>query len=149
MFDSFVLRATFWSMTKKRTKKAKVRSGLPPTAEPATAVSPAVITFPPVSTTDELGRQIVMPAPEQLLMEAEGEANYRNLASYSAVIGTLRGKGFSYREIAEWLSERGVPVDHNAVYRIYTNSLPADIAQRETENAAQEEHDRDRLDGVL
>ena len=54
---------------------------------------------------------------------ARSLGNYRDLRSYCAVIGTLRRKGFSYRDIAEWLSVRGVDADHNAVYRVYTNSL--------------------------
>lgn len=54
----------------------------------------------------------------------------------------LREKGFSYREIADWLSDRGVEVDHNAVYRIYTNWLSdhdADLEDRQVAEGAQEE----------
>jgi hypothetical protein len=63
------------------------------------------------------------PDPRALFEEAEQEPNYRALCEYTPVISKLREKGFSFREIAEWLSERGVDVDHNAVYRIYTNRL--------------------------
>jgi hypothetical protein len=73
------------------------------------------------------------PPPEVLLEEAEQEPNYRDLRSYCQVIRTLRGKGFSYRDIAEWLSERGVDADHNAVYRVYTNSLSDSEARMEDE----------------
>lgn len=89
------------------------------------------------------------PSPDELFREAEEEPNYRNLSAYSATIGMLRTKGFSYREIAEWFSERGVSVDHNTVYRTYTNSLPGDLAQREEQDTALEEYERDRLDGVV
>jgi hypothetical protein len=43
-----------------------------------------------------------------------------------------------YREIADWFSERGVDVDHNAVYRVYTNSLSDHDAQLEGLREAQE-----------
>ena len=80
-----------------------------------------------------------MPPPEALLEEAEREPNFRDLSAYCPVIATLRGKGFSYREIAEWLSERGVDVDHNAVYRVYLNSLSkyeAAIEEKEIDDYA-------------
>ena len=64
-----------------------------------------------------------MPPPELLFRQAEQEPDFRALSAYADSIGMLRDKGFSYREIAHWLSERGVDVDHNAVYRVYTNSL--------------------------
>jgi len=88
-----------------------------------------------------------MPPPEELLREAEQELNYRALAEYTDVIRTLRNKGFSYRDIAGWLSERGVETDHNAVYRVYTNRLSDEEgnfeAQRE-EREAEEEAMRNR-----
>lgn len=80
-------------------------------------------------------------------MEAEQELNSWDLSQYSEVIGTLRRKRFSYREIAEWLSERGIPVDHNAVYRVYTNSLSvyeAATEEQEVDREAQEEAYRNR-----
>ena len=60
------------------------------------------------------------PRPETLLDMAEAEADKTLLGDYIDTIRVLRqDKGFSYREIAEWLSENGVPTDHNAVYREY------------------------------
>jgi len=88
-----------------------------------------------------------MPPPEELLREAEQEPNYRDLSHYASVIGTLRDKAFSYRDIAEWLSERGVEVDHNAVYRVYTNSLSdyeAALESERIESEAREEALRNR-----
>src|ERR1700704_3175709 len=113
----------FWQMGKKRIKKSKVMPGEAAQVETPTASSPAIASYPPVVTTGVFGREIVMPPPEHLLMEAEDEPNYRDLSHYASVIRTLRDKGFSYRDIAEWLSKRGVDVDHNAVYRVYTNSV--------------------------
>ncbi len=101
-----------------------------------------------VPTAHVIGLSAVgVPSPERLQLEAEGEPNYRDLSSYASVIGTLRGKGFSYREIAEWLSERGLEVDHNAVYRVYTNSLSDYDAHLESQRAdedAQAEAERNR-----
>ncbi len=64
-----------------------------------------------------------MPPPEALFHEAEQEPDFRTLSAYVDSIRMLRSKGFSYRDIADWLSERGIDADHNAVYRVYTNSL--------------------------
>ena len=91
--------------------------------------------------------QLEMPPPDALLREAEEEPNYRDLSEYCPVIATLRGKGFSYREIAEWLSERGVELDHNAVYRLYTRNMPDHEAKMEDQEAdleAQLEGQRNR-----
>ena len=79
--------------------------------------------------------QLEMPPPDALLRQAEEEPNYRDLSEYCPVIATLRGKGFSYREIAEWLSERGVELDHNAVYRLYTRNLSDHEAKMEDQEA--------------
>ena len=86
---------------------------------------------------------VAVPPPADVLLQwAEQEPDYRTLAAYADSIGVLRDKGFSYREIADWFSERGVAADHNAVYRVYTNSL-SDLdahleAEREKEDALQE-----------
>jgi transposase-like protein len=96
-------------------------------------------------TQDPFADRIAMPPPEELFREAEEEPNYRDLSHYADTIRILRDKGFSYRDIAEWMSERGVPVDHNAVYRVFTNSLSDYDAHLESERVdqeAQEEGDR-------
>ncbi|MEY3481423.1 MAG: hypothetical protein RIQ71_2198 [Verrucomicrobiota bacterium] len=63
------------------------------------------------------------PEPNDLLSEAHMEIGHSDLKSYATVIATLRKKGFSFREIAEWLNARSVPTNHNAVYRIFTTCL--------------------------
>jgi len=73
----------------------------------------------------------MLPPPEALLREAEQEPDYRTLDEYSDTIETLREKGFSYREISEWLKERGVDADHNAVYRIYTKFMTEETLREE------------------
>ena len=83
------------------------------------------------------------PAPEILEREAEAEPNRRFLRDYFGVIRTLREKGFSFREVAEWLNERGVVADHNAVYRVFTNNMRPEDA--EDEDRREQE---DALDGA-
>jgi hypothetical protein len=75
----------------------------------------------------------IRPFPNDLLDEAEAEPDHRTLAEYHAVIAKLRGKGFSFREIAEWLSKRNVDADHNAVYRVYTKYMSMDEAELEAD----------------
>jgi hypothetical protein len=59
--------------------------------------------------------------PEQLRVEAEKEPRRRGLEDYLEAIRVLKeGKGFSFREIAAWLQQRGLNVDHNAVWRAYS-----------------------------
>jgi hypothetical protein len=126
-------------MTKKLSKKSSkipAKKSLPKIASaPASATPAEVISVPPPTA-------ISMPPPEALFREAEQEPDFRTLSAYVESIRTLRDKGFSYREIAHWLSERGVGVDHNAVYRVYTNSLSDYDAHledlREAEEAQEE-----------
>jgi hypothetical protein len=103
-------------LSKKRSK-IRAKKSLPKIASvPASATPPEVISSPPRTATS-------MPPPEFLFREAEQEPDFRTLSAYVDSIGMLRDKGFSYRDIAHWLSEYGIDVDHNAVYRVYTNSL--------------------------
>ena len=82
------------------------------------------------------------PTPEGLLVEAEHEIDKKVLDGYGPVIKTLRDqKNFSYREIAEWLTERGIPSDHNSVYRAYMKSLSREARANEL---AREEFEADR-----
>lgn len=72
------------------------------------------------------------PDPCDLLLEAEKETAQSDLKKYTATIATLRKKGFSFRQIAEWLDQRGIPADHNGVYRVYTKHVhPAQVAEIE------------------
>lgn len=106
----------------------------------APAISETVSESPGILKYGAHGEMEVWPHPEDLLHQAQQEPNYRDLADYSHVIRELRDKGFSFREISEWLKERGVTADHNAVYRIYTNSL----TDREAMEEAQREEDENR-----
>jgi hypothetical protein len=119
----------------KPAKRSLPRTQSLPAPSPASAVTEVRVV------------QLEMPPPDALLRQAEEEPNYRDLSEYCPVIATLRGKGFSYREIAEWLSERGVELDHNAVYRLYTRNMSDHEAKMEDQEAdveAQLEGQRNR-----
>ncbi len=72
------------------------------------------------------------------------------LRDYIETIRTLRqDKRFSFREVAEWLSEHGVPPDHNAVYREYRNwSGDPEGYEQEREREEIELDDEGRHDGT-
>jgi hypothetical protein len=105
-------------------RKPKAKKSAPPVDAPKVETSPN----PPDGVLIDAGNGElqVWPDPVSLLHEAEQETNYFNLVDYRPVIVTLRQKGFSFREISEWLSGRGIEVDHNAVYRIYEKYMSED-----------------------
>jgi hypothetical protein len=119
-------------MNKKRSNKG---SKISSKKTPLKSVSPTAS----VSSTEAV--TLSMPPPEEVFREAEQEPDFRTLSAYVDSIQTLRDKGFSYREIAKWLSERGVEADHNAVYRVFTNSLSDYEAHLESEREAEEARD--------
>jgi hypothetical protein len=118
--------------SKKRSKIPAKKSLSKIASAPASATPAEVISLPPRTPTS-------MPPPEFLFREAEQEPDFRTLSAYVDSIRMLRGKGFSYRDIADWFSERGVDVDHNAVYRVYTNSLSDYDAHLEDLREAEED----------
>ena len=64
-----------------------------------------------------------LPDPNVLLEEALAEDDKHYLRPYGAIIRALREKKFSYRQIADWLNERGLDVDHNSIYREHTKHM--------------------------
>jgi hypothetical protein len=81
--------------------------------------------------------------PQQLCAEAEKEPSRRGLEEYSDVIRVLKeDKGFSYREIAAWLQQRGLKVDHNAVWRAYSKTMPGGIGALPSERIERNEQSR-------
>jgi hypothetical protein len=61
--------------------------------------------------------------PHQVLAEAVQEPRRRKLADYQDAIRVLKEeKEFSFRDIAAWLQQRGLKVDHNAVWRAYSKA---------------------------
>ena len=107
LLDMIVL----WSMlakhmTNKRLKKTK--SAQPQAEGQGAAVT---TTIPDASALAEAAKQ------EKRVIAAR---------DYARVIDILRDeKRFSFQKIADWLNERGVPLDNNEVYRVYTANIPA------------------------
>lgn len=84
--------------------------------------------------------------PEIARQEAEEELDRNFLKQYIETMHVLREKGFSYREIAEWLTERGILIDHNAVYRAYrswaeTRGMSEQDAKEDDYRSSQEEEE--------
>lgn len=109
---------------KKRGKKAPA-TGKRTSAEISTAPVVKVVessgTVPPDFALEE-AKAVVSAGPippDIALQEAREELDLNFLRHYLDTMHVLREKGFSYREIAAWLTERGVEVDHNEVYRLY------------------------------
>ena len=67
---------------------------------------------------------IVLMNPSQMLKQAKAAPEKRGLDAYLETIWELRRKGNSYREIAEFLNERGLATDHTAVYRLMMVNNP-------------------------
>lgn len=69
--------------------------------------------------------------PQQVLAEAVQEPRRRGLADYQEAIRVLKEeKEFSFRDIAVWLQQRGLKVDHNAVWRAYSKTAPEGSGRR-------------------
>ena len=114
---------------------------LKPTAEPAPLNKvPEMTPLPGIITDGPDGRLTLRPFPDDLLEEAEQEADHIDLAEYWRVIAKLREKGLTFREIADWLTERNVDADHNAVYRVYTKHLTSEQIAVEADREKREEN---------
>lgn len=121
----------------RKRSKIPAKKSVPKIAPaPASATSAEVVSSPAGAP--------IMPDPEILFRQAEQEPDFQTLSAYVDSIQMLRDKGFSYRDIAHWLSERGVEVDHNAVYRVYTNSLSDNDAYLEDLAVAKEAEEEAR-----
>ena len=82
-----------------------------------------------------------MADPRQLQAEARKEPQRHGLEAYFDTIRVLKDeKGFTLREIADWLKERGVPVDHNAVWRTYAKGIRHIPQPEAREQNEQSEH---------
>lgn len=94
------------------------------------------------SPPDVAVTHLEFPPAEYLLEEAQKEPNRKLLEDYRETIRVLRDdKGFSFREIAEWLTENGVDADYNAVYRVYTKGMSEDQERDVAVREAEEERD--------
>lgn len=57
---------------------------------------------------------------QTLLQKAQALPQKDTLESQFPAIDALRAKGYTWREIAAFLSDNGVPADHSKVFRIWT-----------------------------
>jgi len=90
-------------MKKKWSKK---RSNIPTRVNARKAIQVPTSAAP--AAAGSFQQTLTMPPPEVLFQQAEQEPDFRALSAYVDSIRMLRDKGFSYRDIAEWLSERGI-----------------------------------------
>lgn len=56
----------------------------------------------------------------QIIKEAKEAKNKESLESYTEAISVLREKGYSWRDISDFLADRGVKADHTKIYRFHT-----------------------------
>ena len=118
LFDVFVLRVTFVPNMKSREPKSESAKTKPANSEESkSAVKPVRAN----QTADT-------PNPNAFLEEAKLEPKRVLMSDYSETITLLRNeKRFTFREIAAWLTERGIEADHSAVYRAYLAAIPENL----------------------
>ena len=72
--------------------------------------------------------RLEVPPPNAFLEEARREKKRELLSDHIETINVLRDeKRFTFREIAEWLTKKGIETDHSAVYRAYLASIPEEM----------------------
>lgn len=84
-----------------------------------------------------------MNTPQQLLVAAKALPPKSDLDAYYETVATLRDKGLTWREIADWLGQHGVETDHAKVFRMFS--------RREQERSfvvPSAEHYREALDAL-
>jgi len=62
--------------------------------------------------------------PEKILEQAKAAPDKRGLYPHLETIWALRRMGNSYRDIAKFLSEKGIETDHTAVFRLLEEDKP-------------------------
>jgi hypothetical protein len=70
---------------------------------------------------------ILLPTHQQmeqmnLLEEAKKQPKKVSLSEYKEAIGVLRDKGYTWRDIANFLNDRGVETDHTKIYKMMQRS---------------------------
>src|ERR1039457_3949225 len=87
--------------------------------------------------------------PQQVLAEAVQEPRRRGLADYQEAIRVLKEeKEFSFRDIAVWLQQRGLKVDHNAVWRAYSKTALEGAGRRASQRNEQIQRSQARADSM-
>ena len=57
--------------------------------------------------------------PAELLSQAKKATPKAQIEEYRETVEVLREKGYSWRDIASFLNERGIDVDHTRIYRTF------------------------------
>lgn len=71
--------------------------------------------------------ECIVPPREAFLQEAKREPKRKLVSDHIETINHLRNeKRFTFRDIAAWLTARGIETDHSAVYRAYLAAIPED-----------------------
>lgn len=70
---------------------------------------------------------------DELLAAAKAAPAKVKLEEYRDVVQELRGKGFTWRDIADFLTERGVTTDHTRVYRTFGKQPKREVRSRPVE----------------
>lgn len=100
-----------------RAKSEELKAKSTPIAEYANGHPPA---HAQVSTSAS-----EIPKPNAFLEEAKREPQRKLITDHIQTINVLRNeKRFTFRAIAEWLTERGFETDHSSVYRAYLAAIP-------------------------
>ncbi len=105
----------------KSEPKSKTEKKSPATdREPTKVFYPPARPVPPPHPADS-----EIPRVEAFLEEAKNEPKRKLITDHIGTIVVLRDeKRFTFRAIAEWLTERGIEADHSAVYRAYLAAIP-------------------------
>ncbi len=72
------------------------------------------------------------PDPQDLLSSAEKMPEKVSLGRYWESVSTLREKGYSWREVSEWLEKHGLKVHHSQLHR-YAKRREAGLEDEEDE----------------
>lgn len=78
-------------------------------------------------------KKTALPDPEVLAKQAVEASEKDVVEVYFVSIVVLRRKGYSWREIAAWLEERGVNVHHSRLHRM-AKRVDRDIKKLDREN---------------
>ena len=60
--------------------------------------------------------------PDQILAAAKAASPKVRLEEHRDAVEVLRDKGFTWRDIADFLNQQGVQTDHTRVYRTFGQS---------------------------
>ena len=89
--------------------------------------------------------ELDFPSPYDLKLEAEGMPPKVSLSQYFGALKAMKSKGYSYAEVAEWISGRlGVEVTRNKV--AYLLTTPPEVLD-EDDRADQAEAEADAAEG--